>query len=68
MGGRVPQDWSALAEQQERRTVMKFQYYEKDPMDEVPAPPVKMGLSLAGITLLFLVILYGTAFILGFRF
>ena len=47
---------------------MKFQYYENDPMDEVPAPPVKMILSLAGITLLFLVILYGTAFALGFRF
>ena len=45
---------------------MKFQYYENDPMDEVPAPPVEMALSLAGITALFLAILYGTAFILGY--
>ena len=47
---------------------MRFQYYEKDPMDEVAAPPLQMILSLVGITLLFLVILYGTAFLLGFRF
>lgn len=47
---------------------MKFQYYEKDPMDEVPAPPLKMALSLAAVTALFLAILYGTAFILGYTF
>lgn len=47
---------------------MKFQYYENDPMDEVPAPPGKMALSLAGITALFLAILYGTALILGYTF
>lgn len=44
---------------------MKFQYYENDPMDEIPAPPVRMALSLAAITALFLAILYVTAFILG---
>lgn len=47
---------------------MKFQYYEKDPMDEVPAPLGKMTLSLVGITALFLAILYGTALILGYAF
>lgn len=47
---------------------MKFQYFENDPMDEVPTPPGKMALSMAGIVALFLVILYGTAFVLGFQF
>lgn len=56
----------AAIENRERRDNMKFQYYENDPMDEVPAPPVEMALSLAGITALFLAILYGTAFILGY--
>ena len=53
---------------QERRPGMRFQYYQQDPMDEIPAPPLKMILSLLGITVLFLAILYGVAFALGFRF
>lgn len=32
---------------------MKFQYYENDAMDEIPAPPLKMILSLLGCTTLF---------------
>lgn len=44
---------------------MKFQYYENDPMDEVPAPAGRMAVSLVAITALFLAILYITGAILA---
>lgn len=44
---------------------MKFKYHKNDPIDQVPAPPVKMAVSLAAIVALFLAILYSCGAVLG---
>jgi hypothetical protein len=44
---------------------MNFRYYERDKMDEVPAPAGKMILSMAAIVALFLALLYGASALLG---
>ena len=44
---------------------MNFRYYERDKMDEVPAPAGKMAMSMIAIVVLFLALLYGAAAILG---
>ena len=44
---------------------MKFQYYEKDPMDEVPAPFGKVILSFGAITAVYVGYLYFWSSVLG---
>ncbi len=44
---------------------MKFQYYENDAMDTVPAPPLKMVLSLLGCAAIFVAVIVICGQVLG---
>lgn len=47
---------------------MKFKYVENDPMDQVPAPPLKMALSMLGCIAYLAAYLILWCYIFGFRF